>query len=87
MIDFICQRNRSIEKLNLSWNGLYLQGAKALACALSVNDSLKDLDVTCNRMSEECLTTLLNGLKNNRTLEILRVRFVFLCPILGDNMA
>ena len=67
------QLNCSLEKLNLAWNGLHWQGARALASGLRVNNSLTDLDVQCNRMSEECLAELLKGLKQNTALEILRV--------------
>ena len=39
-----------------------------------VNKTLHDLDIQCNRMSEECLAEVLKGLKNNTTLEVLRVK-------------
>ena len=42
-----------------------------------VNNTIKDIDVQCNRMSEECLAEILKGLKNNTTLEILRVSILW----------
>lgn len=50
-----------------------MDGCKALAKALEENKTLIELDLTCNRISKECLEKLMGGLKRNSTLEILRV--------------
>jgi len=67
------QKNTCLKKLNIAWNGFYLDGCTALARALEVNKTLTELDLTCNRVSKECLEKLMGGLKKNSTLEILRV--------------
>ena len=51
-----------------------MDGCKALSRALEVNKTLIELDLTCNRISKDCLEKLMGGLKRNSTLEILRVR-------------
>jgi hypothetical protein len=45
---FFCdfQKNRTIEVLDLSWNGLGSAGAEALKTALKINTTLKVLDLT-----------------------------------------
>lgn len=70
---FIFQENTCLKKLNLAWNGLYLDGCKALARALEENTTLLELDLTCNRINKECLEKLMFGLRRNSTLEVLRV--------------
>ena len=70
---YLLQENTCLKKINLAWNGLYLDGCKALAKALEENSTLIELDLTCNRISKECLDKLMMGLRKNTTLEILRV--------------
>ena len=65
--------------MNLAWNGFYLEGSKALAHVLEKNRTLQELDLTCNRINTACLDYLLKGLKQNRSLHILRV---FICYLL-----
>lgn len=71
------QKNTNLEVLDLSWNGLYIQGAGRIGLALTKNQTLKDLDLSCNRLSEVCLGEFLKGLSKNTTLQKLRVRNVF----------
>lgn len=70
---YYLQTNEALEELDLSWNGLAEDGAKALGVALPCNHSLKELDITCNRISACSLPHFLKGVENNDTLKVLRV--------------
>ena len=59
--------------LDVSWNGLYMDGTIRIAVALTKNQSLRDIDLSCNRLSEACITEFLKGLAKNTTLTKLRV--------------
>ena len=59
--------------LSLSWNGLHSPGVNALAKALGKNTTLEELDIASNRIDDELLVTLANGLKKNSTLKTLKV--------------
>jgi hypothetical protein len=45
----------------------------ALSKALELNDTLIELNLECNRMNKDALEKLLKGLKNNTTLQVLKV--------------
>ncbi|KAH3839397.1 hypothetical protein DPMN_112827 [Dreissena polymorpha] len=72
-MNFFPQENINLEVLNLSWNGLYLQGATSISAALAKNQSLRELDISCNRLSEKCVASFLTGMRNNTTLKKLKV--------------
>lgn len=65
--------NTCLKKLNVSWNGFYLEGCKAISKALEINKTLQELDLSANRIDKECLDKLLTGLKKNKTLVVLKV--------------
>ena len=62
--------------INLSWNGLANDGAKALGRALRYNSSLLELDVTCNRVNMEGAVALADGLRSNSALRWLKVGII-----------
>ena len=70
---FIFQLNEGLRRLNVSWNGLGKEGCIALAKSLPKNDTLVDLDITCNRIDVVGLPFLLHGLVRNSGLERLNV--------------
>lgn len=65
--------NQGLKKLDISWNGFSLRGCEALSKALELNDTLIELNLECNRMNKDALEKLLKGLKNNTTLQVLKV--------------
>lgn len=70
---YILQRNISIISLNVSWNGFYLDGCRALMSALRSNKILEKLDLTCNRIDFECVQQLIKGINGNTTVTSLNV--------------
>ena len=83
--------NRHLEKLDISWNGFHIRGALTLSKALEINTTLLDLNLSCNRLSDGCIQILVNGLKKNSNLKVLRVSWnswdkcKSLCILLIDN--
>ena len=67
------QNNSSLNALNVSWNGFYVDGCKELAYVLGKNKSLQFLDLSANRINKECLNYLIKGLHMNTTLQALKV--------------
>lgn len=67
--------------MNVSWNGFAKKGAHALGDALSRNDRLEELDLRCNRITQEAAADIIKGLHGNTTLKSLRVR---LPNLIGD---
>jgi len=67
--------NSCLRKLNLAWNGFYLEGCKALAKSLENNTSLQEIDLSSNRINKECLDKLFAGIKKNKTLQKLAVSY------------
>ncbi|XP_067941425.1 uncharacterized protein [Watersipora subatra] len=61
--------NDNLKELDLSWNGLGLEGCDGLSQFLQVNTTLKVLNVTSNRISQPALRLLTKGLVKNCTLE------------------
>ena len=57
----------------MSWNGFDVAGCHGLSHGLQKNSTLADLDVSSNRVGIVAVTKLLEGMKRNTTLEILRV--------------
>ena len=68
------QENSSIIQIDLSWNGLGMQGALALSECLKENCCLKEIDITCNRISGRGLELIASGLRSNESLTTLKVR-------------
>ena len=60
--------------LDLSWNGLHKEGSKGLSQLLAVNSTIRELDITCNRIDKSCLEEIIRGLSGNQTLQTLKVR-------------
>ena len=74
LIYFIgAQTNKSLQSLNVAWNGFGREGAKALGESLPENKKLRMLDLTNNRIDPNGIALLCKGLKSNDTLEDLRV--------------
>ncbi|CAH1800621.1 unnamed protein product [Owenia fusiformis] len=71
----ICQGilNSNLESVNLSWNGLYLDGSIELCKLLKHNIILEHLDISCNRINKDCLVEILKGLKKNTSLKTLKI--------------
>jgi len=59
--------------LDVSWNGFEIMGCHGLGHGLDKNKSLTELDITSNRVNILGIAKLLEGLKNNGTLQILKV--------------
>jgi len=60
-------------KVDLSWNGLGYEGSLSLGQAFKVNKHIEEIDVSSNRISWKCATAIAAGLKDNYTLEVLKV--------------
>lgn len=67
------QRNKALQRLNLSWNGFGFEGCVALAEMLESNNILTELDLTNNRIHPPALIALIRGLAQNKTLRSLNV--------------
>ena len=59
--------------MDLSWNGFAMEGCRSMGEALKNNITLRELDISNSRVNFACLAELLKGLKENKSLEILRV--------------
>ena len=62
-----------MKKVNLSWNGFGPEGGVALADAIHTNGALLELDVSGNRLDCNSAVLIAKALKNNDSLQILRV--------------
>jgi hypothetical protein len=67
------QTNSTLTCLDISWNGFHLDGCKAVRSMLAKNQSLQQLNLSCNRLDKECLNELIKGLCKNSTLQKLEV--------------
>ncbi|KAH3829732.1 hypothetical protein DPMN_102960 [Dreissena polymorpha] len=65
------QKNKSIEYLNIGWNGFAFEGSVVLSDVLRHNTTLEKLDVSCNRIHPPALLEFMKGLLNNKTLKVL----------------
>ena len=63
-----------LKSLDLSWNGLDSVGGLAVADALMVNQSLLELDISGNRLTQEVANKMAKVLTTNDTIKVLRVR-------------
>ncbi|KXS12056.1 RNI-like protein [Gonapodya prolifera JEL478] len=73
----LLQVNCTLEKLSLEWNciGLWDTGVKALADALTVNQTLVDLDLRNNRITPQGAQCIAMSLKHNTALRRLDLRW------------
>lgn len=62
---------------NLSWNGFGEDGGLAIADALLSNTTLKDLDISNNRLTYPVAVRLSRALLTNDSLERLKVVHLF----------
>ncbi|KAH3839944.1 hypothetical protein DPMN_113384 [Dreissena polymorpha] len=67
------QANTGLDTLNLSWNGLGLEGCHELGKALKVNQALTDLDLSSNRINFDAFKLVMRGLRKNKHIETLKV--------------
>lgn len=72
-LSILFQKNVAIKKLNISWNGFAVEGAKGIGKALEENRTLKELDISNNRLEAKGVGELLKGLRENDTLNFLKV--------------
>lgn len=77
ILNMMLKVNRHLEKLNISWNGFHIRGALTISKALEINTTLLELNLSCNRLSDGCIQILVNGLKKNSNLKVLRVSNMF----------
>jgi hypothetical protein len=57
-LGFFLRKNTSIERLHLPWNKISDKGAKSLASALKINNSVKSIDLKC-KLVDSLLVVLL----------------------------
>ena len=67
------QVNMMLKYLDLSWNGFGNEGALAMGEALKFNNSLVQLNLNNNRLTNEGVGMLCRGLEANDTLRVLLV--------------
>jgi hypothetical protein len=72
--------------VNLAWNGFGYEGALAVGEMVRGNKYLRELDVSNNRINWEGALQIMKGLKENDTLEVLKVmlhhfRIIYLSQI------
>ena len=65
--------NQKLVEIDISWNGLGLQGSQALAKCLKENTTLKVLDISSNRITRDAFIFITDGMLGNQTLERLLV--------------
>jgi Ran GTPase-activating protein (RanGAP) involved in mRNA processing and transport len=63
-------KNTALEILDISWNGLETGGAHGIAHGLESNSTLKELNISSNRINQTGLAKLLQGLMRNSSLYI-----------------
>ena len=68
------QENIRLLKVDLSWNGFGVDGAKALGATLAENGVLERLNLAGNRMSDVAIMHIATGLGRNEGLLELNVR-------------
>jgi Ran GTPase-activating protein (RanGAP) involved in mRNA processing and transport len=70
------QNNDTLESINVAWNGFGMEGCHEMGKALLKNKSLRELDLSSNRVSLDAFRQLLRGVGKNKTLKVLRVRIL-----------
>ncbi|OWF44753.1 leucine-rich repeat-containing protein 74A-like isoform X2 [Mizuhopecten yessoensis] len=67
------KENAYLKYLNVSWNGLDDGGGKDFGDAIGNNNVIEVIDLSCCRIGPEGFAGILKGLKNNDTLQELRI--------------
>lgn len=62
-----------LKRCSLAWNGFGQEGGSAIADAIGANDSLKDLDISGNRLEGYSAFLIAKGLRKNEDLATLKV--------------
>lgn len=70
---FLSQVNSTLKQLQLSWNGFGHIETESLGQALKHNSTLVSLDLSSNRIDDQAVTLLCQGLAINEALMILKV--------------
>jgi hypothetical protein len=73
LADFISSNNCYIHTLQLQWNKIRLDGAKSLAEALIINNTITHLDLSYNAMGTEAGEVIGHALLTNQTLKWLNL--------------
>lgn len=68
-----------MKTLDISYNGFGCEGTITLSNALSCNQSLQELDISHNRVTDEAINPLCKVLNNNHTLLHLKVSVYVFC--------
>ena len=71
------QFNKTLEILNISWNGIGYEGSVALSKCLKKNRQLRDIDVSNNRIDWKGAPLIAIGLKKNSSLTKFSVSLKF----------
>lgn len=79
MILWSLQLSVTLTELDLSWNGLGLEGCESLAEFLKVNTALRRLDISSNRIVQHSFRILVKGLIKNHTLQHIKVLRISYC--------
>jgi hypothetical protein len=67
------QENEGLKICDLSFNGFHVPGCHALGEALAENMTLRELDISHNRVDIKAIGFILKGLQTNETLQCIRV--------------
>lgn len=73
LVAYLLQQNIMIKKLNISWNGFGVEGARELGKAIMENTTLEELDISNNRITTEGAVLFGKGLVSSESLVTLRV--------------
>ena len=68
------QLNIGLKILDISWNGFCGDSCKVLGSALKENGTLRELDLSYNRLDAEAVGGLMKGVQVNEILSTLKVR-------------
>ena len=63
-----------LTSLGLAMGGLSSAGAAAIAALLTTNSTLRELDVTGNRIDNRGAVLIARAMQDNETLHVLKVR-------------
>jgi len=73
LADFLCSNNCYIHTLQLQWNKIRLDGARSLAEALIINNTVTHLDLSYNALGPNAGQVLGHALLTNQTLKWLNI--------------
>lgn len=72
-MNYFLQKNIGLRRLDLSWNGYGKDECYILGKAIKENTTLKELDISNNRINTEAVGCIMEGIQVNDGIEILRV--------------